>query len=74
MKARNLFKRLRIVSVLLAVTAMASAQNGHIKTGPELGEPIPRFEALDQHGESRSLEDLTGPNGLLLLFHRSADW
>lgn len=43
-------------------------------TGPEKGQRIPHFNALDQHGVRRSFADLTGPNGLLLLFHRSADW
>ena len=43
-------------------------------TGPAIGETIPDFEAVDQHGKRRSFADLAGPNGLLLLFHRSADW
>lgn len=41
-------------------------------TGP--GERIPEFSLPDQSGELRSLKDLAGPNGLLLVFHRSADW
>ena len=45
-----------------------------ITTGPEVGQKAPDFEVLDQHGESQTLESLAGPNGLLLLFHRSADW
>ena len=43
-------------------------------TGPSVGDTIPELEAVDQNGKRRSFEDLTGPNGLLLLFHRSADW
>ena len=43
-------------------------------TGPDVGETIPDFAAIDQHGVRRSFSDLAGPNGLLLLFHRSADW
>ncbi len=43
-------------------------------TGPEVGATIPAFEAVDQTGAKRTFENLAGPNGLLLLFHRSADW
>jgi peroxiredoxin len=43
-------------------------------TGPGVGETIPDFTAVDQGGKPRTFADLTGPNGLLLLFHRSADW
>jgi hypothetical protein len=50
------------------------AQNDGFKTGPEIGEKIPGFTLPDQHGAMRSLSDLSGPNGLLLVFSRSADW
>ena len=51
-----------------------NATNDNYTTGPEPGEPIPDFALLDASGVLRSLTDLTGPNGLLLVFHRSADW
>ena len=51
-----------------------AATNDGYSTGPEAGERIPQFTLPDQRGEARSLPDLTGPNGLLLVFHRSADW
>jgi hypothetical protein len=50
------------------------ATNDGYTTGPEPGERIPEFSLPDQAGVSRSLENLTGANGLLLVFHRSADW
>jgi hypothetical protein len=50
------------------------ATNDNYTTGPEPGERIPDFELPDQFGEMRSLGNLAGPNGLLLVFHRSADW
>jgi len=53
---------------------MASAQSEHSETGPEVGERIPAFQAVDQNGKTLSFDDLKGPNGLLLLFYRSADW
>jgi hypothetical protein len=50
------------------------AQNDGYRTGPEIGAKTPDFTLPDQTGRSRSLYDLTGPNGLLLVFSRSADW
>jgi hypothetical protein len=50
------------------------AQNDGFKTGPDIGERVPAFMLSDQGGRMRKLEDLTGPNGLLLVFSRSAGW
>jgi len=51
-----------------------NATNDRYATGPEPGQHIPDLALPDQHGVLRSLPDLTGANGLLLVFHRSADW
>ena len=51
-----------------------AATNDGYSTGPEPGERIPEFVLTDQSGATRALHDLRGPNGLLLVFHRSADW
>jgi hypothetical protein len=51
-----------------------AAQNQDLTTGPEVGQPVPGFTLPDQSGASRTLAELAGPNGLLLVFHRSADW
>jgi hypothetical protein len=50
------------------------AQNDGFRTGPEIGSKVPEFALPDQSGKLRSLPELAGPNGLLLLFSRSADW
>jgi hypothetical protein len=50
------------------------AQNDGYQTGPAIGEKVPDFALTDQLGQTRSLNDLMGPNGLLLVFSRSADW
>jgi cytochrome oxidase Cu insertion factor (SCO1/SenC/PrrC family) len=42
--------------------------------GPAVGQPIPPFEAHDQDGRPRDFASLAGPNGLVLVFFRSADW
>ena len=51
-----------------------NANNDLYTTGPEPGQHIPNFDLPDQNGVVRSLTDLAGPKGLLLVFHRSADW
>ena len=50
------------------------ATNDGYTTGPEPGERVPEFALPDQRGTTRRLKDLTGPEGLFLVFHRSADW
>tara|TARA_B100000686_G_scaffold228516_1_gene235886 strand:- start:53 stop:226 length:174 start_codon:yes stop_codon:yes gene_type:complete len=42
--------------------------------GPQIGETVPQFELPDQNGKLQSLDSILGPNGAMLLFHRSADW
>ena len=42
--------------------------------GPQIGERVPDFRLPDQHGDDHTLESILGPNGAMLLFHRSADW
>jgi hypothetical protein len=50
------------------------AQNEDLKTGPAIGERVTDFELVDQNGKNWGLKDLMGPNGLMLVFTRSADW
>ena len=50
------------------------ATNDGYATGPDPGHPIPAFALPDPSGATRTLLDLAGPRGLLLVFHRSADW
>ena len=42
--------------------------------GPQVGTRVPDFTLLDQQGQSRTLASLMGPEGLMLVFSRSADW
>jgi hypothetical protein len=51
-----------------------NATNDNYTTGPEPGQQLPDFSLPDQDGVLRSLKQLAGPSGLLLVFHRSADW
>jgi len=54
--------------------AFVEAQNDGYRTGPAIGEKVPDFSLPDQHGKSRALRELMGPQGVLLVFSRSADW
>jgi len=44
------------------------------RLGPQVGEVVPEFSAVDQFGRTRALASIMGPNGVMLLFNRSADW
>jgi peroxiredoxin len=44
------------------------------ETGLQPGAKVPAFTLRDQDGNPQTLKSLAGPNGLLLLFNRSADW
>jgi hypothetical protein len=49
-------------------------QNRDATSGREVGERAPAFALSDHHGENRTLTDLAGERGLLLVFARSANW
>ena len=42
--------------------------------GPQVGERVPAFSLPDQNGQIQTRESILGPNGAILMFHRSADW
>ena len=59
----------------IAGLALASLVLGAaVKSGPEVGSPMPGFEAPDQNGKLHTLKSLLGPKGAVLVFYRSADW
>ena len=62
-----------VVSLAASMIFMI-ATGSSLAAGPEVGETVPVFEAVDQSGETRDFDSLAGEQGLLLLFFRSADW
>ena len=67
------------VLLVLLAAAIASGQSGPMKIdvarlGPQVGDRIGDFRLQDQSGTARTLDALMGPNGLMLVFSRSADW
>ena len=63
-----------VATLLFCVATVVVAEDPPPASGPEVGARIPEFEARDQHGNMRRLDDLSGPGGLMLLFYRTADW
>jgi len=71
------FRRLREAGLPVSSEVRARhvwATNDGYATGPDAGERIPGLALPDQFGAIRTLNNLSGPNGLFLVFHRSADW
>jgi hypothetical protein len=44
------------------------------RLGPQVGQVVPDFSAVDQFGRTQTLKAIMGPNGAMLIFNRSADW
>ena len=70
---------LTLTSVLaLGVATAATAQGPPLpdvdEVGPQVGDVVPSFSLPDQTGAARDIDSLMGPNGLMLVFSRSADW
>ncbi len=57
---------------VVACGEVSPAEGGH--TGPDVGQTIPIFEAVDQNGRNQTFETIRGPRGALIVFYRSADW
>jgi len=53
---------------------IAALYGQNIKAGPEVGQQVPAFSALDQDGRAQTLKSIMGPRGAMLVFFRSADW
>src|SRR5271155_6199463 len=58
------------VSVLLPIAASAAAWD----VGPPVGAKVPALHATDLKGAPVSVRELSGKNGLVLVFFRSAKW
>ena len=58
----------------LATFVCAAVLAADSERGPKAGESIPEFSARDETGRTRTFADLSGPKGLLFIFHRSAAW
>jgi hypothetical protein len=59
---------------LAVACAFAATLTAQVRSGPDVGSPIPSFSAPDQNGREQSLATISGPKGALIVFYRSADW
>ena len=70
--------RIGTLCLMLALGAASAAPAQPLPdvdgVGPQVGDVVPSFSLPDQTGTTRDLASLTGPDGLMLVFSRSADW
>jgi hypothetical protein len=55
-------------------TPAAGPPSSFAASGPQVGQRLPEFRLPDTSGRPRTFADLTGPQGLVLVFNQSADW
>jgi|TARA_B110000263_G_C15233187_1_gene475664 cytochrome oxidase Cu insertion factor (SCO1/SenC/PrrC family) len=67
-----------LAALLLGFSTVAAAQSREAidvaSLGPQIGERVPDFNLPDQSGQVHNLDSIMGPNGVMLVFFRSADW
>jgi len=63
---------IRCTAALLCVLTVTSTHAADYGLQP--GVRAPAFTLKDQDGNPQTIKSLSGPNGLLVLFNRSADW
>ena len=68
------FLLMLVITLPGLTTAQTRAPVDVQSLGPQVGERVPDFRLPDQHGQIQTLEAIIGPNGPIVLFHRSANW
>ena len=74
---KNATRAIMLASLLTAAAAAQTppAQPVDVnRLGPQVGDVVPAFSAVDQFGRTQTLQTTLGPNGAMLSFNRSADW
>ena len=71
-------RTIMLATLLLGFSTLAAAQSREAidvaSLGPQIGERVPDFNLPVQSGQVHSLDSIMGPNGVMLVFYRSADW
>lgn len=65
---------MRIETFIIASLAMIGAASAQTHPGPAIGATLPTISAPDETSATRSLAQLAGRNGTVLLVTRAADW
>ena len=78
---RKVFPRAVLAGVLAALMLGFPSQAMQSRTpievaslGPQVGEQVPDFSLPVQNGRVWTRDSILGPNGAIVLFHRSASW
>ena len=78
-----MFRIMRVFVVASFLMGMASAVQAQApervkidlsKLGPQVGEQVPDFSLKDQAGKTWTRSSITGAEGTMLVFVRSAEW
>jgi hypothetical protein len=62
------------IAAALPLSGQSQGLRDATQIGPAAGAIATNFSLLDQSGQQRTLESLMEPQGLVLVFFRSADW
>jgi hypothetical protein len=60
--------------VSVAISAQTPAAVDTSRIGPQVGSTVPAIAGVDQFGRAQTLASVSGRNGVMLVFFRSADW
>ena len=64
-----------VIGVIVLSCAISAVQMPALDTvGPRVGATAPDFSGIDQFGRTQTLKSVMGPDGVMLVFYRSADW
>ena len=66
--------RRALMGLLLCSFASSGVADYVDEWGPAIGSRLPPLQAPDETGAERTLSDLYGGRGLILVLNRSADW
>ncbi len=64
-------------SLVAALAVVASARQPEVAIdalGPQVGAVVPALAGVDQFNRPQTLESVSGPEGAMVVFFRSADW
>jgi len=64
------------LTLVLTLASVGAAQDlpDVEQFGPQVGDIVPSFSLTDQHGQTQTVQSIMGPNGVMLVFSRSASW
>lgn len=67
-------QRIASITLALAMGLPGMVQAGSLDVGPSVGSTVPALSVTNLQGAPVALPELSGKNGLVLVFFRSAKW